>query len=359
MTTDRLRVDDCVEIKSREEILASLDANGCLDGLPFMPEMLRFCGTRLRVSAVAHKTCDTVWQTGGRRIKSTVHLGEARCDGSAHGGCQAACLLFWKTAWIKRAADTTDAGTSGQSLAGTGDSELSRTVFAPDSTQERPIYVCQATRLHAFTQPLAWWDIRQYWADYRSGNANLRKAVSVLTLAFLFHLRKLPFGYRLNCWIYDRAHRMLRGTRDPYRDGRIPLGQPTPDERQNLTAGEWVEVKSHDAILETITTNRRNRGLSFDPEMVRFCGGRFRVAGRVTRIINERTGEPMQFSNPCIILDKVACHAEYSHRRLLCPRRITPYWREIWLTRVGGLTQSAPRQPDDAANAAAQRGVGR
>ena len=31
---------------------------------------------------------------------SAVHL-ETRCDGSAHGGCQASCLLFWKDAWLK------------------------------------------------------------------------------------------------------------------------------------------------------------------------------------------------------------------------------------------------------------------
>ena len=26
-----------------------------------------------------------------------------RCDGSAHDGCQAGCLLFWKLAWLKAA----------------------------------------------------------------------------------------------------------------------------------------------------------------------------------------------------------------------------------------------------------------
>ena len=45
-----------------------------------------------------------------------VHLTESRCDGSAHGGCQNACSLYWKEQWLKRvdpddpAPPTPDAG---------------------------------------------------------------------------------------------------------------------------------------------------------------------------------------------------------------------------------------------------------
>ena len=35
-------------------------------------------------------------------MHNTVHLRRTRCDGAAHGGCQAACLLFWKEAWLER-----------------------------------------------------------------------------------------------------------------------------------------------------------------------------------------------------------------------------------------------------------------
>src|SRR6266545_2127769 len=102
----RFRADDLVEIRSKEEILASLDEHGCVDGVPFMPEMLRYCGQRVRVAAVAHKTCDTICSSGGRRLPSTVHLDGLRCDGSAHGGCQAECNLFWKDAWLKPSGST-------------------------------------------------------------------------------------------------------------------------------------------------------------------------------------------------------------------------------------------------------------
>ncbi len=45
-----LRAGDVVEVKSSEEIFATLDSKGALEGLPFMPEMLEFCGKRHRVS---------------------------------------------------------------------------------------------------------------------------------------------------------------------------------------------------------------------------------------------------------------------------------------------------------------------
>ena len=100
----RFRAGDMVEVRSREEILSTLDPSGCIEGMPFMPEMLPFCGRRIRVRAVAHKTCETARRTWeGRRLNETVHLERASCDGSAHGGCQAECALFWKDAWLKPA----------------------------------------------------------------------------------------------------------------------------------------------------------------------------------------------------------------------------------------------------------------
>src|SRR5215813_7917669 len=97
-----LRAGEFVEVRSKEEILATLDELGQLNALPFMPEMLKFCGQQFRVFKSAHKTCDTIEKTGGRRMRGAVHLEGLRCDGEAHGGCQAGCLFFWNEAWLKR-----------------------------------------------------------------------------------------------------------------------------------------------------------------------------------------------------------------------------------------------------------------
>ena len=86
-----LRPGEEVEVRSEQEILETLDENGALDSMPFMPEMLAFCGKRFVVEKRADKTCDTVMRTGGRRLRDSVHLKGIRCDGSFHGGCAASC----------------------------------------------------------------------------------------------------------------------------------------------------------------------------------------------------------------------------------------------------------------------------
>src|SRR4029453_3187430 len=96
----RLRVGDWVEVRSKEEILRTLDHNGEKEGIPFMPEMLAFCGRQFQIYKGAHKTCDTVFPIRGRRVANSVHL-ETRCNGKGHGGCEAECLIFWKEAWLR------------------------------------------------------------------------------------------------------------------------------------------------------------------------------------------------------------------------------------------------------------------
>src|SRR5262249_49548065 len=100
-TLPLLRAGDLVEVRSKEEILATLDAHGALEGMPFMPEMLQYCGRQFTVAAVADKPCDPAYRTQGRKLDRMVHLEGTRCDGSAHGGCEAECNLFWREEWLK------------------------------------------------------------------------------------------------------------------------------------------------------------------------------------------------------------------------------------------------------------------
>src|SRR4051812_36331902 len=96
-----LRPGDVVEVKSPEEIFASLDGDA-IDEMPFMAEMLQYAGKQFTVSRRVDKICDTVAATGSRRMTDTVYLDDLRCDGSAHGGCQAGCKIYWKEAWLRR-----------------------------------------------------------------------------------------------------------------------------------------------------------------------------------------------------------------------------------------------------------------
>jgi hypothetical protein len=112
-----------------------------------------------------------------------------------------------------------------------------------------------------------------------------------------------------------------------------------------LQAGDWVVVKSQAEILATLDTNGKNRGLTFDTEMVPYCGQPLRVLRRVERLIEESTGRLIQPGNVAIILDNAVCLARY---RRACPRSIFPYWREIWLRRA--LAEEIPRIADDASS---------
>ncbi len=109
-----------------------------------------------------------------------------------------------------------------------------------------------------------------------------------------------------------------------------------------------LEVKSKEEILATVDTRLRNKGLSFDREMVKYCGGRYRVLQRVEQIIDEKTGGMMHLPKDCIILDGVICVGDLHQ---FCPRSIYPYWREIWLRRVPATTESEGRTPETTAKA--------
>lgn len=337
---EKLRVGDWVEVRSKEEILKTLDSDGKLDGLPFMPEMLAYCGRRFRVYKRAHKACDPVYTGRSGSIERAVHL-ETRCSGAAHGGCQAGCLLFWKEAWLKpvppgsSALHSLDSASQIDSKLGDLDSQdsgLSVKVSDADGSWK---FMCQATEIPRILKPIHWWDIRQYIEDYASGNVDALKMLRGLIYSTYYNLSQAGVGLGpVMRRLYDLLSPIWGGPPFPRHSGRIPVGQPTPAVDLGLKPGELVRVKPYSEILQTLTTENRNRGMTWDAELVPYCGGSYRVLRRVDRIIDEKTGRMLELKNPCIILDSVVCQARYSGCRMFCPRSIYPYWREIWLERI-------------------------
>jgi hypothetical protein len=346
----QLHSGEWVEVRSKAEILNTLDKTGQLEGLPFMPQMFEYCGQRFRVYKRAHKTCDTVNDYKGRRMNSAVHLDGIRCDGAAYGGCEAACLIFWKEAWLKRVAEpnlsipiSSNEGSSERaaSISGCREEDVwAGTKATIGGSGDDPVYVCQATQVPAATKPLPWWHIGQYVEDLASGNISLGRMARGFVYMGYNGLVNAGIGVgRPLRWFYDVFQRLRGGIPYPRRHGRIPAGAKTPDADLDLQPGEWVRVKRYDEILATLDVNNKNRGLYFDAEMVPFCGRSLRVLSRVRRILNEKTGRMTQFKTPCIILEGAVCESRYSECRLFCPRSIYSYWREIWLERISGSEQ--------------------
>jgi hypothetical protein len=338
-----LRVGQLVEVRGAEEILATLDENGELDSLPFMPEMLRYCGQRLTVYRSAHKACDTISRTGVREMTDAVHLiGDVgpvsgatlrrtagtdvgvRCDGSAHDGCQAACLIYWKTAWLRPVDDATapvQPAVDGQRLLPL----LTIASRRPDDTDGAPRYRCQSTEmLRATPRVLPIRHVSQYVRDVRTGNVGALWSLRAF-LVGLFNRLQMLSARRLPRWLRFRG-----GLR-----WRFLKGQPgpTPTRRTNLQPGDLVRVRSKEEIMKTLDVDLKNRGMGFDAEMARFCGRTARVARRVDHIIDETTGRMISMKNPCIVLEGIVCEGAYIAN---CPRSITAYWREIWLEKVDG-----------------------
>jgi len=315
-------VGERVRIRSFEEIAQTLDATGCVDGLPFMPEMVRFCGQTARV----FRSVDKIYDYGGaknlRRMKDAVLLTLLRCDGSAHDGCQARCYLIWKTAWLERldAQHTaSDLGWFGRRLTDPANGSTATEVIAGlRKTDVRGRYMCQYTRLVAATSPMSARDPRQDLRPLLEGNV----APMAFTVALLTRL-------------FNRVQRARGGAGYPFlhpgpavHDAEFHSGHPR----------ELVRVRSPESIATTLDRRGRNRGLWFDLEMLKHCGQLKRVERSVDRIIDDTSGKMLQMKATCLVLEDVQASGEFLR---FCPQNELIFWREAWLARDQGPPHDA------------------
>jgi hypothetical protein len=269
-------VGDLVEVLSPQEILATLDEHGELESLPFMPEMLQFCGKRFHVDKVAIKACDTITNSGLYQMHNAVHLSNVRCDGSAHGGCQAACNIYWKDAWLRRIDGPEAVNAESQEHGQTARSLHTRPVSAVACTietlsratrketgsepRDEARYACQATELlRATPERIPFWNASSYVRDVRVGNVG-GWAMFVCLLIGVFNKAQDFTRGRLPERLSIRG-----GRRFPFIEGRL---HKTPAATLGLRPGELVRIKSKEEIVRTLDVDNRNRGISFDPQML-------------------------------------------------------------------------------------------
>lgn len=293
-----------VQVHELDYVLATLDSDGKLDGLPFMPEMAALCGQPFRVTRQVERTC--VAGAGMRQMRNTVFLDNVRCDGQAHDGCQRACQMFWKTAWLFPI----------QALPSpTGDAPVSQ---LPTSLPTRigARYVCQSTELAGATQPLSRWSVMPFLREIGNGDLSWLAFARIATRA---------------------ARRRLF----PGREGEALAGTPGKKSRGalGLATGDWVDVKGTAGIVESLDERGTNCGLGFTPTMIPALGQRHRVLYPIRKIILEQDGKMVHLSNT-VVLDGVVCQGNCVNQ---CPRAEYLYWRESWLDRADGpLMSNAP-----------------
>jgi hypothetical protein len=300
----RLRLGDLVEVKAPDEILETLDADGTLDFLPFMPEMLEFCGKRYQVSKRAVKICTsgTVSTMRAFRTDDVVLLDGLRCSGAHHDGCQKACMIFWREAWLRRV----DQAEAQKKLESRGSEELRARLKTSTSPK---IYFCQASELFKAASQLSRWErFAKCIDEIRSGNCS-----------------PLKLAQSISIWLAWRIRRVFLGA---YARGN---NKSTPMESLNLQPGELVKIKPMQSIMPTLNATAHNRGLWFSPDMRLLCGRERRVERRIDKLIVDGTGEMRQLRNT-VYLEGSMCgcaHVAFGG----CSRREFVYWREIWLSR--------------------------
>jgi hypothetical protein len=312
--TARLRHGDLVEVKTAREILQTLDAAGAVDHLPFMPEMLEFCGQRFRVARRALTVC--IYAPGtplGFNTDDVITLEGIRCSGAAHDGCQKSCMIFWKEAWLRKVG-----ADSVQSYVDHAGREQLRSqlkvLIAPD------IYYCQSSELNRYTHSLS----------------NYEKIVRYLGGLLAGNFGAVPMAWSIVIWLFWRIRKIFLGV---YPRGRSGL---TPKESLNLQPGEWVEVKPLRSITETLNEHGHNRGLGFSLDMRRLCGRRLRVRARLEKIIVDGTGK-MRRLRDTVSLEDSTCGCRYLGFGMEgCARCELTYWREIWLRRLEGPSDQLP-----------------
>jgi hypothetical protein len=296
----RLLPGDLVEVRSEAEILATLNGKGTFDNLPFMPEMLKFCGKTFRVSAQAFKTC--VDDQEMRQFENTVFLEEARCDGSSHRGCGRACLIFWKEAWLKRSDSATSS--NGFHAPNVCRADLESLAIVDGK------FFCQSTEILNASKPLPWWEPKQYLWDLKYNRISIVPFIQSFLIAFY---NKVAHVCRLKSW------RFVAGSAKDFRGQSL-----------NLQPGELVRVKSLSQIKQTLDSAGKHQNLLFAPTMMSFCGQVLRVQDRVENIVLEATPRQRKIKDT-VLLEGATCDG-ICHR--LCPRQSFLFWRECWLERV-------------------------
>jgi hypothetical protein len=73
-------------------------------------------------------------------------------------------------------------------------------------------------------------------------------------------------------------------------------------------------VKSPEEIAATLDETAHNRKLSFDREVLPYCGRTLRVKDRVDRIIDDRAGRLLKIPQD-LVLEGAVCSGERSARR--------------------------------------------
>lgn len=95
---------DLVRVRTREEILSTLDPFKELKGCAFLADMYKYCGTQQRVLRSMRYFMDER-DYKLKKARGVILLENVICNGTpAFGECDRCCYLFWREEWLEKIA---------------------------------------------------------------------------------------------------------------------------------------------------------------------------------------------------------------------------------------------------------------
>jgi hypothetical protein len=104
LKTSTIVEGDRVRIRSKEQILATLNEKNKLEGCFFMQEMFNYCGKEYKVIRKVENFFDEAAMEM-RKARTTYLLEGLHCSGKLTGyvtKCDRNCYSFWKEAWLEK-----------------------------------------------------------------------------------------------------------------------------------------------------------------------------------------------------------------------------------------------------------------
>src|ERR1700733_1757467 len=123
-------------------------------------------------------------------------------------------------------------------------------------------------------------------------------------------------------------------------------GEQSTALRLNLKAGEWVEIRSQVELLATVDERGCLENLPLMPEMLQYCGKRFRVFKRADKTCDNIEPWSIRRMKDAVHLEGLRCDGS-KHGE--CEAGCLIFWKEAWLRRVGtgGVFLDGPQSTDN------------
>jgi len=100
--TSSIKAGDLVNVRSLQEIQATLNPWQQLKGCMWMPEMIPYCETTQRVFKRVERFMDER-EYRMKKTRGVILLEGLHCEGTSdYGRCDRSCFYFWREEWLEK-----------------------------------------------------------------------------------------------------------------------------------------------------------------------------------------------------------------------------------------------------------------